>query len=197
MNGKVRAWFGRYGPAEVGAIAGVLLAALTVAPFGVSVATAFAGSLGDGVGFYTVLFVRDLRRRPGPPRGRAVGATMRDLLVEFGPAEVLDTLLVRPLAMYLAARAIGQATAGVVAGKIAADVVFYSLAILAYELRKHLARRPHVRARGSARVHSGRAPQRPDPSARPEEVATQVIDLVSVPTAPIRFAEAPPTGPRR
>jgi len=134
---KAREWFARYAPAEVGAILGALLAAAVVGPFGVVAATAYAGTIGDGVGFYSVLFVRDLRRRPAGRRGR-LAATVRGLVLEFGPAEVLDSLLVRPLAMYLATRWLGDATAGVVAGKIVADAVFYALAILVYEARKDM-----------------------------------------------------------
>src|SRR5688572_1591710 len=93
-RGKAREWLARYAPAEAGAILGALLAAAVVGPFGVAAATAYAGAIGDGIGFYGVLFVRDLRRQP-PRRGRVV-STVRGLAMEFGPAELLDTLLVRP-----------------------------------------------------------------------------------------------------
>jgi len=77
-----------------------------------------------------MIFVRDLRAGGRP------GQVVRDMVVEFGPAEVLDTLLVRPAAMYLATRTLGTATAGVVTGKVAADAVFYTIAIIGYELRR-------------------------------------------------------------
>ena len=134
--GKAREWLARYAPAEVGATLGALVAAALVGPFGLAAATAYAGTIGDGVGFYGVLLVRDLRRRP-PGQRRRLASTLRGLLLEFGPAELLDTIVVRPLAMYLAARWLGNASAGVVAGKIVADIVFYALAILAYEARRH------------------------------------------------------------
>jgi hypothetical protein len=180
-SGRAREWLARYAPAEAGAIAGALAAAAVVGPFGLAAATAYAGAIGDGVGFYSVLLVRDLRRqRPGPGR---LGSTVRGLVMEFGPAEVLDSVLVRPLAMYLAARWLGSAAAGVIVGKLAADAVFYALAIMAYELRKHLAARRHVQARGSARAHSRPAVFAwPGPTARPEEATTEAIDLSSVPT---------------
>jgi hypothetical protein len=161
--GKVREWLARYAPAEAAAILGALLAAALVGPFGVAAATAYAGAIGDGVGFYGVLFVRDLRRQPRR-RGR-IASTLRGLAMEFGPAELLDTLLVRPLAMYLAAQWLGNAALGVATGKIAADVVFYACAIMAYELRKHLAGRRRVPARGVARVPAGRARDDPGPVA--------------------------------
>jgi hypothetical protein len=152
-GGRVREWFARYAPAEAGAVLGALLATVVAEPFGVAAATAYAGAAGDGIGFYGVLLVRDLRRQPKGSRGR-LGRTLRGLVVEFGPAELLDSFVVRPLAMYLAARWIGHAAAGAVAGKVVADAVFYGVAIVGYEMRKHLAGRRHVQARGTARVVS-------------------------------------------
>jgi hypothetical protein len=132
-------WLARYGPAELGATVGALAAATLADPAGPA-ATAYAGAIGDGVGFYLILFVRDLRRQRYAGRSRGVARTLRDLVMEFGPAELLDTFLVRPLAMYLAQRWLGTA-AGVIVGKIAADAVFYALAIIAYELRQRSGRR--------------------------------------------------------
>ena len=177
---KPREWLARYAPAEAGAVLGALAAVALVSPYGVAAATAYAGTIGDGFGFYAVLFVRDLRRQPRGGRGRVM-STVRGLVMEFGPAEVLDSVLVRPLAMYLAARGLGNAAAGVVVGKIAADGVFYALAITAYELRTHRAGRRHVQARGTARVHSRPAVASAMRMARADD-ATDVIDLASVPT---------------
>jgi hypothetical protein len=125
--GRVREWLSRYAPAEAAGITGALLAAAAVDS---PEAAAVAGTLGETVGFYTMIFVRDLRAGGRP------GQVVRDMVVEFGPAEVLDTLLVRPAAMYLATRALGTATAGIVTGKLAADAVFYTVAIIGYELRR-------------------------------------------------------------
>ena len=73
--------------------------------------------------------------------------TVRDLLIEFGPAELVDTVLVRPLFMYLMPSLLDNFTAGILVGKLAADVVFYSLAIGAYELKQQylLSLRPEDR----------------------------------------------------
>jgi hypothetical protein len=141
-GGRPREWFGRYAPAEAAAVLGALLAATMANRFGVAAATAFAGAIGEGVAFYAVLFIRDLRRRSTlQPRGRAVSRTLRDLLTEFGPAELLDTLAVRPLAMYVGPIVVGDMTAGIILGKVAADVVFYTLAIIGYEARKSVTQR--------------------------------------------------------
>jgi hypothetical protein len=143
--GRSRAgeWFRRYAPAELGAIVGAVLAATAVDRFGSAAATAYAGAIGETIVFYGVLFVRDLSaQRAGRSPARAVGRTVRDLALECGPAELLDTFVARPLAMYLATQAVGSAWLGVVLGKIAADVVFYTVAILGYEIRKSATRTP-------------------------------------------------------
>ncbi|GIF62852.1 hypothetical protein Ais01nite_08870 [Asanoa ishikariensis] len=123
----VRAWLSRYAPAEAAGITGALLA---TAPLDEPAAAAIAGTVGETVGFYAMIFARDVRAGGRP------AAVVRDMVLEFGPAELLDTLLVRPGAMYLATRALGTTTTGVVVGKLAADVVFYAVAIIGYELRR-------------------------------------------------------------
>lgn len=127
VGDRVRAWLSRYAPAEVAGITGALLA---TAPLDDPAAAAVAGTLGETVGFYAMIFARDVRAGGRP------GRVVRDMVLEFGPAEVLDTLLVRPAAIYLATRALGATTTGVVAGKLAADAVFYTVAIIGYEARR-------------------------------------------------------------
>lgn len=135
VRGRSLEWVRRYGPAEVGAVVGALLAAMAADRFGVAAATAIASALGEGIAFYAVILVRDMSRRRGPDGG---GRILRRLLLEFGPAELLDTFAVRPLAMYAAAGLLGNLVLGTLAGKVAADVVFYGLAIVGYELGKSL-----------------------------------------------------------
>jgi hypothetical protein len=61
---------------------------------------------------------------------------VRALLWEFGVAEVLDSFLVRPLCMYAAVRLTGTLALGIILGKLAADAVFYAIAITFYEIGK-------------------------------------------------------------
>jgi len=128
--GRVKEWLRRYLPAEAAAILGAVSAAWLVDQAHVAAATAFAGAIGETLAFYAVIVVRDWRRPVWP--------MLRGLLIEFGGAESADTLLVRPLAMYLASALVGHTVLGVVLGKLAADVVFYGLAIAGYELNRKL-----------------------------------------------------------
>jgi hypothetical protein len=146
---RVREWLRRYLPAEAVGLTGALAGALVVMrATGSPVAAAFAGSVGETVGYYMTIGWRDLARhhrlltRSAHRRTRAVGLTARDLAVEFGPAEALDSIVLRPLLMYLGPVVTGQFLAGTLLGKLAADVAFYAFAITGYEMRKRIFGRP-------------------------------------------------------
>lgn len=128
-------WLRRYAPAEVAATLGAMLAAGAANCFGGVGAGALAGTAGEAVAFYGFLLVHRLRFRPDRPlTATTVLRTLRGLMLEFGPAEVLDTCLIRPMAMYLGIALLTNVTSGTIAGKVAADLIFYSLAIVGYRL---------------------------------------------------------------
>jgi hypothetical protein len=142
---KLREWVGRYLPAEILGTVTALATAWTVHAASDSlISAAVAATIGESLGYYGFMVVReafryDTRHRHHGRRRRLwlTGTrTVRDLLIEFGPAELVDTVLVRPLFMYLMPSLLHHFTAGILVGKLAADVIFYSLAISAYELRQ-------------------------------------------------------------
>lgn len=132
----MRTWLRRYGPAEVVATCGALVAAAVGARLAGAGGAALAGTLGETVAFYGFVVARELRAERATGGGRSALRVLSDLLVEFGPAEVLDTCAVRPLAMYVGPLLTGSLTAGILAGKLAADLLFYALAAVGYELRR-------------------------------------------------------------
>jgi hypothetical protein len=75
------------------------------------------------------MFSRDLARNPGE-----LLVTTRDLILEFGPTEALDSFVLRPALMYTAGRLLADVSLGVIVGKLIADVVFYIPTITSYEL---------------------------------------------------------------
>ncbi|HEV3376676.1 MAG TPA: hypothetical protein VG126_05295 [Thermoleophilaceae bacterium] len=139
-------WLRRYGRAELLALAGSLAgyAVLQVAT-GSHAAAAYGAALGDGVAYYGFLLARDIAgqvagARRASERLRAVGRSLRAMTCEFGPAELLDSTVVRPACTAIATAWLGTA-AGVVVAKVVADVVFYVPVICTYELRRHRAGR--------------------------------------------------------
>lgn len=131
---RLRRWLRRYGPAEVAAVGasygGFLAASALGAPL---VGAAYAAAMVENVGFYGVMAAQAAWTAAPGRRWRAVAL----LLVEFGPAELFDTFLIRPAAVGLTVWLFGPAL-GILAGKLLADVVFYALAIATHE---HLRRK--------------------------------------------------------
>ncbi|MFA6065110.1 MAG: hypothetical protein WCW44_04965 [archaeon] len=144
MKKKIIEWIKRYAPAEVFAIAGALLGAsislfLTNNP----IVSAYGATLGETILYYGFILARDMYISNKEHKKSNLKYTLvsflkniRNLLIEFTPAEVLDTLLIRPFCMYLFPLLLGNFYLGILAGKIAADVVFYIPVIMGYEFRK-------------------------------------------------------------
>jgi hypothetical protein len=63
---------------------------------------------------------------------------LRSLTVEFGPAELVDSLMVRPMLIYVAPALLGNVVFGWIVGGFVADVAFYLCAIFSYERFKGL-----------------------------------------------------------
>jgi hypothetical protein len=127
------AWLRRYLPAELLAITATLAATgAALALTGSVLLAALAGTWAENLAYYGLMLARELRARGRSPR--AALAALRDLLLEFGPAELLDSLLVRPAALYLAMAAAPTPLLGAAAGKLAADLIFYLPTIASYEL---------------------------------------------------------------
>lgn len=140
---KLVEWVTRYGiPEASGTVCALAGAAAMFALSGNEVASAYGGAMAENFGFYTVMVTREVRadRRHARAAGTAYGRpglwrTLRNLLVEFGPAEIADTGFIRPLAMGLGAHFLDR-NVGVLAGKIVGDIIFYIPVILTYELRQ-------------------------------------------------------------
>lgn len=127
----------RYLPAEVVGTAAALAALLATTRAGSRLGAAVvAATWAEAAAFYVFVSLRELRdarARCGWPT--AVLATTRGVVSEFGVAEAADVLVLRPVAMLFFARTLGNPVVGAIAGKLAADVVFYALAAPAYVLR--------------------------------------------------------------
>lgn len=145
------AWRRRYGVAELLGTLALILAALAIQrATGSFIAAALAGSLAEAGWFYAVLLVREYRQerkeaRVGGFEGRPLRELGRDLLLEFGAAERLDGLVLRPLALGLGLGYIGG-WRGLLAGKIVADLLFYGPILSLLHWRN--AGRPGGRGRG-------------------------------------------------
>ncbi|MGX6600810.1 hypothetical protein ACWKSP_01535 [Micromonosporaceae bacterium Da 78-11] len=115
-------------PEVLGTVAAVAAGRLTFRATGSAWAAAWGAMLGETVGYYGPILWRDTRGHRRGARFRATIAQLPGLLVEFGPAEVLDTFT-RPVLMYVGPPLTGELTTGTVLGKIAADLLFYAVVV--------------------------------------------------------------------
>lgn len=141
---RVWEWLRRYGPAELlSLLATVGAAAATAQAGGTRVAVALAATWAGNMAYFGWLLLQDIghTRTALRTQGRAyslatLGRTVRALVVEFGAAEVFDSLLVRPTLLYWLPQWLHSVPLGVLAAKFAADVTFYVPTIISYELSK-------------------------------------------------------------
>ena len=138
MSTHLQRWLRRYLPAEAVSLAAAMLVASAAAMLSSNnpAIIAVAGAWAETLSYYATMLLRERRANPRQRLWR----TLANLVVEFGPAEALDSLLLRPTLMYVAGQVAADARLGVLIGKLAADVAFYIPTIVIFELRQHYAR---------------------------------------------------------
>jgi hypothetical protein len=139
---KLREWVRRYLPCEVaGTTCELGGAAITYGITESAAAAAVVATIGASIGYYAAAYVAAVRsayrsQRASSRLSRASaanGLALRSVAIEFGPAEVIDSLVIRPLAFYFGPILFGGMVAGWIFAKLVADVGFYGLAIFSYE----------------------------------------------------------------
>ena len=145
----------RYLPCEIAGTVGELGgAAVAYLATGSLAAAAITATIGASAGYYAAAYVsavrwtyrgHDDRRWPSRVLVSSLLA-LRSVAVEFGPAELIDSLAIRPVAFYVGPLIFHNMIAGWIFGKLVSDLAFYVLAIFSYERFKGLL----VRAQPSA-----------------------------------------------
>ncbi len=142
---KSKEWLKRYLPAEIsGTVMAIFAASIAHYFYSNHVLIAYVGSLGEAVGFYSTVFFQNiytLHKKTGLKNKknsiRNYVKIISGILIEFGPAGIIDGFLLRPLFMYLFPMILSNFTLGILIGKIAGDITFYMLVILSYEYTKY------------------------------------------------------------
>jgi hypothetical protein len=152
---KLREWVGRYLLCEiVGTVGELGGAAIAYLATGSLAAAAITATIGASAGYYAAAYVSALRwsyrdhdRRPWPSRVLMSNLlALRSVAVEFGPAELIDSLAVRPVAFYVGPLMFHNTIAGWIFGKLVSDLAFYLCAIFSYERFNGLLVRAQARA---------------------------------------------------
>jgi len=141
---RFSAWRRRYGVPELAGLAAAMLAGLGVQRLTGSVlVTAGAATLAETACFYSLLARQDLVAERQAEAGTApplrVGALLRQLHVEFGAADVADTLVLRPACYALGLWLFGGIV-GLLVGAAGADLLFWGPVLGTFHWR--LAARP-------------------------------------------------------
>ncbi len=132
---KLREWIRRYLPNEVaGTVAELASAGVVYSVTGSWAAAAVVATVFASVGYYATAYVNAVRWSLGDHGfGRANLLALRSVTVEFGPAEVVDSLAIRPVALFLGPALIGNGLLGLIIGKLVADAGFYGCTVVSYE----------------------------------------------------------------
>ena len=144
MNSKIKEWIKRYLPAEIVAtFTAILISTIVYLLTKNPIITALAGTWGENLGYYGFLSIREVvqSKKQHKLDNKRYGVlsffkNIRNLVLEFGFSEILDSFLIRPFAMYTFLLLVGNPQLGIFLGKISADIIFYIPTIIAYELRK-------------------------------------------------------------
>ena len=135
-------WFDRYKYAEIAATSAALASSQFSRIFD-GLTTAYLITFAEYVAFYGVILflgyqklIKANRLLGKKTSLREILFLIRNLLLEFGYPALLDLFFIRPFCMYWMPILTGNYFMGIILGKIAADSIFYGLAIVNYELIK-------------------------------------------------------------
>ncbi len=135
-------WFDRYKYAEIAATSAALASSQFSRIFD-GLTTAYLITFAEYVAFYGVILfmayqklVKANRLLDKKKPLKEILFLIRNLLLEFGYPALLDLFFIRPFCMYWMPILTGNYVIGIILGKIAADSIFYGLAIVNYELIK-------------------------------------------------------------
>lgn len=144
-SSRLMAWLRRYLPAEgLSLTASICCTLVVLESSGSLLLAAIAGAWAENLAYYGAIVVRELRAARAFTPLELVRVA-RNLLIEFGPAELLDNL-VRPAALAASLAVAPSAALGALVGKLSADLVFYIPTILSYELLRRREQRTAKRS---------------------------------------------------
>lgn len=132
-------WFDRYKFPELAATSAAVASSQFSRIFN-GLTTAYLITFAEYFAFYGVIVFMAYQKLDKANKALSSNTSLRDVLLllrnlifEFGYPGVLDFFFIRPFCMYWMPILTGNYVTGIILGKIAADSIFYGLAILNYE----------------------------------------------------------------
>lgn len=146
---KLKEWGLRYLPGEIiGTLTALIGASICHYFYPNRIVVAFAGSIGESIGFFGTVLVQELLRTykvnkatNSPYLFAQFRKIILNIMLEFGLAGVLDDLILRPFFMVLFPILLDNFMLGIVVGKLVGDITFYMLVIVSYEFKQWLNKR--------------------------------------------------------
>ena len=144
MKHKIKEWARRYLLAEsIGVILGISCAWFVFIFTQNRILAAFVGAWTENVGYYGFIMLREVRlkKKQHKEQNKKYGFAsffkmLFHLFVEFGPAEYLDSFVIRPFYLYFFPFFISNFAVALFVGQMAANVTFYIPTIFSYEMKK-------------------------------------------------------------
>lgn len=142
MREKAKEWFGRYALAvTLGTAAALTAANISQYYFDNVVISAFIASIADALVGYGVLITKDIRERikmDGKLTWTGFWKVVRNMFIEFGPAEYLDTYVFRPFFFSVFPLFIPHYSLAILLGSLTTEITYFIPVIFSYEMRKKM-----------------------------------------------------------
>lgn len=138
IKNKIKEWLKRYSiPLVLGTIAAIVSAIIFKATTGNNIISGILATWVDNIVFYGYIALHDLKKvDKDAPKFKAFIKQVRNMVIEFGPAEYLDSFLIRPFFLSIFPYFIGNYPLAIFLGSAAAEVTYFIPTIISYELRK-------------------------------------------------------------
>ncbi|MBT7903074.1 hypothetical protein HN587_04355 [Candidatus Woesearchaeota archaeon] len=142
LKKKVKEWFNRYAFAEfIGLILAIICSYISMQLTGNIIVSGFLATWADNLGFYGTIIYRDLREKrkmKDKAHTKNYLIQLRNIFIEFGPAEYLDSFLIRPFYLIFFPYMMSNYSLAILIGTILADITFFIPTIISYEFRKKI-----------------------------------------------------------
>lgn len=137
---KAKEWFKRYFFIEITAmLTAVIFGTISQFLFNNVIISAYIATWSDNTVYYSLMSYRELKaRKKKDKKLTSIGflKVLRNMIAEFGPAEYLDSFVIRPFFMAVMLLFIKNDSLAILLGSILANITFYIPVIISYELRK-------------------------------------------------------------
>lgn len=141
---KLREWLKRYWLAEViGLMVSVLLGNIVFFLSGNNIIAAYCATWAENLGYYGTILRKDIKARKKKDKehsAKRILKVLRNIAIEFGPAEYIDSFIVRPFYLATLPYFIPNYSLALIVGNILANITFYLPTILSHEARKKVLR---------------------------------------------------------